>query len=154
LTSFLAEGYELVANENGVHSVIEKKEAEIDPAFGTTLGVARIGVNETDYELVVLGAIDSLNYKDVGFEITLNDEVYELKTKTVYTKITSTDAETNEVQDYTSKELGGAENGYVFGQMLGFALEDTDKEFTCRLFAINLNDEYIYGKTWEVPVSE
>ncbi|MBQ2741326.1 MAG: hypothetical protein IJF32_00830 [Oscillospiraceae bacterium] len=132
----------------------QEKTDVIDPAFGTTLGVARIGANETDYELVVLGAIDSLNYKDVGFEITLNDEVYELKTKTVYTKITSTDAETNEVQDYTSKELGGAENGYVFGQMLGFAFEDMGKDFTCRLFAINLNDEYIYGKTWEVPVSE
>lgn len=134
--------------------VKSQTEEPVDPAFGITLGVARIGDNEEDYELVLLGAIDSLNYKDVGFEITFNDVVHELKTKTVYTKITSTDAESEEVRDYTSYELGGAENGYVFGQMLGFALEDMDKEFTCRLFAINLNDEYVYGKTWTIPVSE
>ena len=147
LTSFLAEGYELVANENGVHSVIEKKEAVIDPAFGTNNGVIKLDATETDHEVVVLATIDSLNYQNVGLEVTFGTQTITEVLDTVYEAVKAKREENGEADDISPSDFGG--NGkFIFLSKVTFGItHDAAEEFSFRPFATKLDGTVIYGKT-------
>ncbi len=103
------------------------------------------------YPLQFFAGIDSLNYKNVGFDITAKRTGYTsepktITTKDVYTSMTVTSENGNSVK-YTPDQLCGK---FIFGAEFLFNTADwknEDTEITISAFATTLDGEKIVGET-------
>lgn len=91
------------------------------------------------YQVYLVAGIDSLNYKNVGYEVKYKDQKKDVQTRTVYTSCT----------------VGGEEylptvfhkdSNYIFAIDVLFPITETSASdsFTCRAFATKQNDDVIY----------
>jgi len=113
---------------------------DIPANFGNTYAYIR-EVNDgrtTNYKLVLLGAIDSLDYKKVGFRV---DGYSDKETQNVYTAVTLNGA------TYTAADFGLTAEDYIFTAEIDItpAEAKSNKAINFSAFATPLEGEEIVG---------
>lgn len=122
--------------------IVEEEKLETKNAFIRNITfVDDNGV--TKYQVVLLGGIDSLDYKKVGFEVTVNGMTQEISTNKVYTAINVTDGD-GKVTTLNPSDFGDG-LVYIFGEAINFTESYKTMSLTYRPFAIDKNGNYIYG---------
>ncbi len=96
------------------------------------------------YSVILLAGIDSLNYREVGFKVTVDETTEERGTNTVYTSILASD-ENGEVITVKPENFGEKVN-YIFGQRYEFDGNFKTSALTFCPYAIDTNGNYIYGE--------
>lgn len=127
ITSFVADGYVSVANDDGTYSVELREEG-----FGK-VAVLTKGLDDKGNALLVLfTGINYLDYKNAGFKVNFADEEKEVTTTTVYTKVNVND------KDVTAS-FGNSK--YIFGAELVLDKKYAGKSFTITPFATVVNKD-------------
>ena len=98
---------------------------------------------EARYQMVFLCAIDSLEYKKVGFEITVAGKTAVLETQTVYRGYTAADT------DYTPNDFGESCN-YIFAIAINFPTDYASEQVSVRAFYEDHDSNTVYSQayTW------
>ena len=151
----VAEGYKVVANEDGTYGVVAAPEEDgiLDKLLVICDMEIKAGENGTKYYPVhIYSGIDSLKYKEVGFKVVATNKKtpqvvnLTLDTTVVYRSMKVTDFD-GIVKLYKASDLGGA---YMFGKELLFTAgnwTNADTEIQITPYAIDLNGKEITGTT-------
>jgi len=131
----------------------DKKDAEVtlyakwvvgDDRLGTRFAVLKdvLGTSngKEGYFIYLFAGVDSLNYKEVGFEVTINGYTRRIGTKVVYQRL-KYGKTTYKPTDFGSKCTYGYAQSLFFGKSF-----DKDTVLTFRAYAIGHDDNIIYGK--------
>ena len=135
-----ADGYKLVENTDGSYGVAE------DPTyatFGKTFYIIDMPTKEnskgeTTYGVGLFSGINSLDYKEVGFIVTVNGVTKKISVSTVYSTVT-VDGETPIT--ITTTEVA---SNYIYGVNIWF--RDSDTSVTYNTYAIDLEGNEIVGE--------
>ncbi len=142
--SYCAEGFEPVDNGDGTFGVVETETETIGS------GVAVLGnwnEQKTVYSFYMFSGIDSLNYREVGFEITTSDGISATaSTKTVYSQIIANSNGVPTTFGASAFNRGDYEAYRIFGQGIDFpASYVAEHGITFRSYAIKMDGTKIYG---------
>ena len=108
--------------------------------FGTTgVFMRNIKLSDGQYQIHIFAGIDSLKYREVGFEVTVGGETYELSTSTVFNRIVAKNG------NVTPDKLGDKCNS-IFAQTLVFSADKKSEAVTYRPYAIDKQGNHIYGR--------
>ncbi len=145
LASFLADGYTLTKNSNGTYGVAEETKTDIFGEQNAYINDITYEQDDADfYSVILLAGIDSLNYREVGFKVTVDGTTKEQGTNTVYTSILASDASGEEIT--VKPDDFGTKVGYIFGQRYEFDGKFKTSALTFCPYAIDTNGNYIYGE--------
>ena len=133
----------------------EVEEEEVSPTiFGERSGYIRnlkeISVDEetgeeiSKYKVIVFSAIDTLNYKEVGFKVSVGEASMQNGSRSVYTLVIAKDELGNTVE-IKPGDFGG-NSTYIFRQIHIFPDSYKDKSVKYQPYAIDMNGNYIYGE--------
>ncbi len=98
----------------------------------------------TRYRIILLAAIDGLNYREVGFEITANGKTRSDGTKTVYSSVKAYNSDGNVITVTPANFRGNS--AYIFAQKYTFSESYKGAVVTFRPYAVDFSGNYIYGK--------
>ncbi len=131
-----------VSSKNFSEFAIEPVDAtDIFGRLGCIRNIATKNDNGEDrYQVIFLSGIESLKYKKVGFEVTVNGETRTIETTTVYTGYTAAGVK------YTPADFW-CDGGYIFGQAINFRVELADASVTVRPFAESFDGQILYGES-------
>ncbi|MBR5479642.1 MAG: hypothetical protein IKU84_05645, partial [Clostridia bacterium] len=99
-----------------------------------------IKTNDGKYKVHLFSGINSLNYKEVGFEVIINGEKRILSTKTVFRNIKASN-------DTVTPAKLGDECIAIFAHTIEVSEELKGEALTYRPYAKDKKGKYIYGKT-------
>lgn len=129
---FIADGYKLIRNDDGTYGVAEEEKTEpeiLKKSLYVTysqLGKYDFGSGMVDsIKLSLLGGIDSLNYSEVGFDVTLNGKTQTFPVTVVYDSVKVN--MNGEVQTINASEFGKGVN-HIFGQTINFPATEEFKD--------------------------
>ncbi len=136
-------GEPAVFNAKDLRSEIDTTTAHIRNKIVATSGGNIENEADKRYQVRFLSGIDSLNYKKVGFEVTVNGETRVIDTKTVYTKFTAANG------DFVPSDFNG-ENGecnYIFSLSINFPYTDEYKNASVAVkpFAVSKKGNTLWG---------
>lgn len=132
------EGYKLAKNEYQI-IVLEDGMLATVPAYIRNIATTN-NAGEDRYQVIFLAGIDSLDYSEVGFEITIAGETREIFTKTVYSGYKAAG------KTYAPDEFG-EESEYIFGQAINFKTDLKNEKVVYRPYAKTFDGEYVWGIT-------
>ncbi|MBQ6902069.1 MAG: hypothetical protein IJN71_03565, partial [Oscillospiraceae bacterium] len=98
----------------------------------------------TRYRIILLAAIDGLNYREVGFEITANGKTRSDGTNTVYSSVKAYNSDGNVITVTPANFRGNS--AYIFAQKYTFSESYKGAVVTFRPYAVDFSGNYIYGK--------
>ncbi len=131
----VADGYVIEENADGTFGAVS-----IFGRYGIIRNIAvQNDAGEDRYQVVFLCGIDSLNYKKVGFEISVAGQNKKIDTNTVYDKYIAAGV------THTSSDFGSA-CIYIVGVAVNFPTDWASEEVTFRAYAIDLDGNEIYGE--------
>ena len=118
-----------------------------------TAGTDKNTENPVNMRLVT--SVDSLNYKEVGFEVFYNGatEPIKVKTSTVYGRIVASD-ESGVDYNYNPKIISTASEYFVTCTLINIAPGNFDKTFYIKPYCVTPNNETVYGVSRYVKVSD
>ena len=132
---YLEKGMTTEKANDGLYDIVERNES-----FGN-VAILTGEMNGNNPLLTLFTGINYLDYKNAGFDVTINGKTESVITNVVYDKVTVGET------DYTTAEnFGGSK--YIFGAKLELdtAKYKDVKEFTIIPFATAPNGEKIYSK--------
>ncbi len=154
---YCAEGFTPVANENGTYGVEEKPVETLDTKIIMVQGFVPNGKKPTEekYVLLLTAGIDSLNYKNAGFNVKLNnlDVDFDINGK-VWEKLNIT---VNGTEYNITPDWYGEESNYI----MYFKVEITDAtmatinadtDITITAYADTFDGERIYSDAYTYKV--
>ena len=153
---YLADGFEISKNEDGSFGV-KKEEVVEEEKFKSLLLYVTYSDTYTDtegndgaYKLHLFSAIDSLSYKEVGFEIYYNGQFMKnCPTNTVYRSVTTTLNGVPDTKVEPTKLL--AETGkYIYGYTLYFGAEWNDLGIECVPYYVKKDGTKVPGYTFPI----
>jgi len=146
---YVKEGFELAENEDGTYGVVEAEEEE--KLEGGVFYINNMPLDENGkYQVGIYHGIDSLNYKEVGFELyngSTGSFVASYSTRVVYSslKVTQTDGS---VVVKTAEEMNSFR---MFGITAHFSKAWDNIPVHFRAYAIDLDGNKIYGTMYSIP---
>ncbi len=137
-----------------VDGEIEEEKVE-ETNFGTLNAYIKDIKYQTDdsatrYSVILLSGIDSLNYREVGFEVKSMGITNETGTKVVYKKVNAYDSSGNLVEVIPT--MFGAKMSHIFAQEYNFSDTFKNAALAFRPYAIKMNGEKIYGKETSIDI--
>ncbi|MBQ7054261.1 MAG: hypothetical protein IJN97_03485, partial [Oscillospiraceae bacterium] len=111
------------------------KEISVDEETGEEI---------SKYKVIVFSAIDTLNYKEVGFKVSVGEASMQNGSRSVYTLVIAKDELGNTVE-IKPGDFGG-NSTYIFRQIHIFPDSYKDKSVKYQPYAIDMNGNYIYGE--------
>ena len=137
-----------------VDGEVEEEEVE-ETNFGTLNAYIKDIKYQTDdsatrYSVILLSGIDSLNYREVGFEVKSMGITNETGTKVVYKKVNAYDSSGNLVEVIPT--MFGAKMSHIFAQEYNFSDAFKNAALAFRPYAIKMNGEKIYGKETSIDI--
>ena len=143
--ALIKEGFEFTENGDGTFGVAEQAKEEL-AAIGAWVKDMQFNIDGTDYyQVILLSGIDSLDYDEVGFEVTVDGVTQTFRTDKVFRRIKIVDKDGNAQPVYASNFGEGV--NYIFGESFNFTLDFKDKSITFVPFAIREGEtEPIYGR--------
>lgn len=139
VSAFVADGYELVENEDGTYGV----EIAVKNVFGGKFAIINNVTEDGYYRVAFVSGIDSLNYKEVGFIFYCDGEkVTSVSTKKVYSSLTVTST-SGVVQTITAEDIGAYRMFYQGVKFNPEKWDDVPIEY--QPYAITLDGETILG---------
>ncbi len=105
------------------------------------VGMQESAVKNGTFNVRLIATIDTVNYTNVGFNITVNgsEKVKTLKCKSVFMKLTGNND--GKMISYTATELGGS---YIYALVLEGLSADEAYSFTVTPFATDADGETVY----------
>ena len=117
------------------------KWVEGSDIFGTKgVFMRNIKIADGRYKVHLFAGINSLKYKQVGFEVSINGETRTLSTKFVFRTVKATN-------DTVTPEKLGAKCTSIFGHTIQLGEDMKDAVITYRPYAVDKNGNTFYGKT-------
>ena len=125
VSAFLADGYKLTTNEDGTYGVVLSEE-EAEPEIlkkslyvtYSQLGKFDFGSGEVDsIKLSFFAGVDTLNYSEVGFDVTVNGVTQNFPITIVYDSVKT--IINGEVTVVKASEFGEGVN-HIFGYTINF----------------------------------
>ncbi len=95
--------------------------------------------NSTRYRAYLFAGIDSLDYQEVGFEVSANGKTTKIGTRTVFSKFQASNV------TVTAATLGTGCTR-IFAESVTFSTAYKDATVTYRPYALDFDGNYIYGK--------
>ncbi len=132
------DSYKVVYN-NGVYSLVEVEK--LDTRLGYVRNLKAFNKDNVEkYQVYLFAGIDSLDYQNVGYEVTYRNEEKIQTTKTVYSYVTAAG------KDYYPDTFGN-NCKYIMALEVLFTIDKTSagESFTYRVFATKHNGEKIYS---------
>ena len=153
---YLADGFEISKNEDGSFGV-KKEEVVEEEKFKSLLLYVTYPETYEDtegnagaYKLHMFSAIDSLNYKEVGFDIYYNGQLMKnCATNVVFKTVTTTlNGVPNTVVNPTLLLDGTGK--YIYGYTLYFGAEWDDLDIKCVPYYVTKAGKKVPGYTFEI----
>ena len=145
---YVAIDYIVKPNEDGTYGIVEETVI-----FGGVYARINMPILEEDgkeyYQVTFYSGIDSLKYKEVGFELYVDGVMFaKSATNTVYGAISGVDENGDPIR-VTAQELGSYR---IFALTAQLAVEDNwdDTPIIFRSYALDLNGNTIYGGFWMI----
>ncbi len=134
------DGYIFTTNTDGTYGVVEKEEEDLldtDTSFIRNISTTNSN-GDARYQVILFCGIDSLKYKEVGFEITVAGKTVERGTDTVYKQYTAAGT------TYYPKNWGD-NCKYISGLKINFQTNLKDESVTFRPYVENFDGSKVYG---------
>ena len=152
-----AEGFEPVANTDGTYGVAEKARV----GLSDNMMIIPRGLADGKYTMLILAAIDSLDYAEVGFKVMVYNDGKAVSDETMYsttTVYTSVKDGAGKVWKPDDSELGDTACKYLFASTMEIDASDKDA-FTLDAYvrvvpyATDYDGNVLVKNTFNIPVT-
>ena len=140
-SEYCAEGFEPVANTDGTYGVAEKARV----GLSDNMMIIPRGLADGKYTMLILAAIDSLDYAEVGFKVMVYNDGKAVSDETMYsttTVYTSVKDGAGKVWKPDDSELGDTKCKYLFASTMEIDVSDKDA-FTLDAYVKCACEEYL-----------
>lgn len=156
-SEYCAEGFEPVANTDGTYGVAEKARV----GLSDNMMIIPRGLADGKYTMLILAAIDSLDYAEVGFKVMVYNDGKAVSDETMYsttTVYTSVKDGAGKVWKPDDSELGDTKCKYLFASTMEIDASDKDA-FTLDAYvrvvpyATDYDGNVLVKNTFNIPVT-
>ena len=156
-SEYCAEGFEPVANTDGTYGVAEKARV----GLSDNMMIIPRGLADGKYTMLILAAIDSLDYAEVGFKVMVYNDGKAVSDETMYsttTVYTSVKDGAGKVWKPDDSELGDTACKYLFASTMEIDASDKDA-FTLDAYvrvvpyATDYDGNVLVKNTFNIPVT-
>ena len=156
-SEYCAEGFEPVANTDGTYGVAEKARV----GLSDNMMIIPRGLADGKYTMLILAAIDSLDYAEVGFKVMVYNDGKAVSDETMYsttTVYTSVKDGAGKVWKPDDSELGDTACKYLFASTMEIDASDKDA-FTLDAYvrvvpyAMDYDGNVLVKNTFNIPVT-
>ena len=156
-SEYCAEGFEPVANTDGTYGVAEKARV----GLSDNMMIIPRGLADGKYTMLILAAIDSLDYAEVGFKVMVYNDGKAVSDETMYsttTVYTSVKDGAGKVWKPDDSELGDTKCKYLFASTMEIDASDKDA-FTLDAYvrvvpyAMDYDGNVLVKNTFNIPVT-
>ncbi len=156
-SEYCAEGFEPVANTDGTYGVAEKARV----GLSDNMMIIPRGLTDGKYTMLILAAIDSLDYAEVGFKVMVYNDGKAVSDETMYsttTVYTSVKDGAGKVWKPDDSELGDTKCKYLFASTMEIDASDKDA-FTLDAYvrvvpyATDYDGNVLVKNTFNIPVT-
>ena len=156
-SEYCAEGFEPVANTDGTYGVAEKARV----GLSDNMMIIPRGLSDGKYTMLILAAIDSLDYAEVGFKVMVYNDGKAASDETMYsttTVYTSVKDGAGKVWKPDDSELGDTKCKYLFASTMEIDASDKDA-FTLDAYvrvvpyAMDYDGNVLVKNTFNIPVT-
>ena len=156
-SEYCAEGFEPVANTDGTYGVAEKARV----GLSDNMMIIPRGLADGKYTMLILAAIDSLDYAEVGFKVMVYNDGKAVSDETMYsttTVYTSVKDGAGKVWKPDDSELGDTACKYLFASTMEIDVSDKDA-FTLDAYvrvvpyATDYDGNVLVKNTFNIPIT-
>ena len=156
-SEYCAEGFEPVANTDGTYGVAEKARV----GLSDNMMIIPRGLADGKYTMLILAAIDSLDYAEVGFKVMVYNDGKAVSDETMYsttTVYTSVKDGAGKVWKPDDSELGDTKCKYLFASTMEIDVSDKDA-FTLDAYvrvvpyAMDYDGNVLVKNTFNIPIT-
>ena len=156
-SEYCAEGFEPVANTDGTYGVAEKARV----GLSDNMMIIPRGLADGKYTMLILAAIDSLDYAEVGFKVMVYNDGKAVSDETMYsttTVYTSVKDGAGKVWKPDDSELGDTKCKYLFASTMEIDASDKDA-FTLDAYvrvvpyAMDYDGNVLVKNTFNIPIT-
>ena len=156
-SEYCAEGFEPVANTDGTYGVAEKARV----GLSDNMMIIPRGLADGKYTMLILAAIDSLDYAEVGFKVMVYNDGKAVSDETMYsttTVYTSVKDGAGKVWKPDDSELGDTKCKYLFASTMEIDASDKDA-FTLDAYvrvvpyATDYDGNVLVKNTFNIPIT-
>ena len=156
-SEYCAEGFEPVANTDGTYGVAEKARV----GLSDNMMIIPRGLADGKYTMLILAAIDSLDYAEVGFKVMVYNDGKAVSDETMYsttTVYTSVKDGAGKVWKPDDSELGDTACKYLFASTMEIDVSDKDA-FTLDAYvrvvpyAMDYDGNVLVKNTFNIPIT-
>ena len=156
-SEYCAEGFEPVANTDGTYGVAEKARV----GLSDNMMIIPRGLADGKYTMLILAAIDSLDYAEVGFKVMVYNDGKAVSDETMYsttTVYTSVKDGAGKVWKPDDSELGDTKCKYLFASTMEIDVSDKDA-FTLDAYvrvvpyATDYDGNVLVKNTFNIPIT-
>ena len=156
-SEYCAKGFEPVANTDGTYGVAEKARV----GLSDNMMIIPRGLADGKYTMLILAAIDSLDYAEVGFKVMVYNDGKAVSDETMYsttTVYTSVKDGAGKVWKPDDSELGDTACKYLFASTMEIDASDKDA-FTLDAYvrvvpyATDYDGNVLVKNTFNIPVT-
>ena len=156
-SEYCAKGFEPVANTDGTYGVAEKARV----GLSDNMMIIPRGLADGKYTMLILAAIDSLDYAEVGFKVMVYNDGKAVSDETMYsttTVYTSVKDGAGKVWKPDDSELGDTKCKYLFASTMEIDASDKDA-FTLDAYvrvvpyATDYDGNVLVKNTFNIPVT-
>ena len=156
-SEYCAKGFEPVANTDGTYGVAEKARV----GLSDNMMIIPRGLADGKYTMLILAAIDSLDYAEVGFKVMVYNDGKAVSDETMYsttTVYTSVKDGAGKVWKPDDSELGDTKCKYLFASTMEIDVSDKDA-FTLDAYvrvvpyAMDYDGNVLVKNTFNIPIT-
>ena len=156
-SEYCAKGFEPVANTDGTYGVAEKARV----GLSDNMMIIPRGLADGKYTMLILAAIDSLDYAEVGFKVMVYNDGKAVSDETMYsttTVYTSVKDGAGKVWKPDDSELGDTKCKYLFASTMEIDVSDKDA-FTLDAYvrvvpyATDYDGNVLVKNTFNIPIT-